>query len=120
MRGLKRQREHISQQAAWGTARAGHCRDDAKATRLDAFLAAAAGVGHEHPAILPAHRAKMAGFDARGIGAVTANVRQLILTETRTRHCHARASMARPARRHARPAIDAFAQIPNKDFSHRL
>lgn len=51
---------------------------------------------------------------------MTANVRQLIVPESRTGHCHPSAAVPRAAGGDARPAVDALALISNKDLSHSL
>jgi hypothetical protein len=94
--------------------------DDAIRAGFDALVAAPAGFGHKGLAGVQVHPVEVAGIDTGRIGAVAADVGQLILAEDRAAHCHSRAAVTLPAGVDAYVTVDTFPQIANQYLSQNV
>ncbi len=82
--------------------------DDSIWASLNAFVASLTLIGDEGAPVAQLHAIKAAGVDARRVGAVAADVGQLIMPEARTFKTHAGASVPLFADRRANVAHHTF------------
>jgi hypothetical protein len=82
--------------------------DDSKRASLNAFVASFTLIGDEGAPVARLHAIETAGVDARRVGAVAADIGQLIMPKARALQTHAGATVPLFAHRRANVAHHTF------------